>query len=208
MNAEMMQIFIPIVAILAVFGFPVALVFIWKWFKFKDKELQLDAEMRKTAGQALEARVQRLESIILALDSDLRAKLGVAPSLRTDHRSARLVGDQPGGTTARGARQDAVVPGRGRRRRLSDHCFRLWAPVSARALRASSASARGLAPIRKPDGATGRARWSDPRKRRNCLEGAERGAADAPGGASPEGSAGKGAQTQPDEQPSSGPRSR
>jgi len=59
-------------------------VFIWKWFKFKDKELQLDAEMRKTAGQALEARVQRLESIILALDSDLRAKLGVAPSLRTD----------------------------------------------------------------------------------------------------------------------------
>jgi len=84
MNAEMLQIFIPIVAILAVFGFPVALVFIWKWFKFKDKELQLDAEMRKTAGQALEARVQRLESIILALDSDLRAKLGVAPSLRTD----------------------------------------------------------------------------------------------------------------------------
>jgi len=43
---------------------------------------------------------------------------------------------------------------------------------------------------------------------RNYLEGAQRGAADAPGGASPEGSAGKGAQTQPDEKPSSGPRSR
>ena len=84
MNAEMLQIFIPIVAILAVFGFPVAMVFVWKWFKFKDKELQLDAEMRKTSGQALEARVQRLESVILALDSDLRAKLGAARSLRND----------------------------------------------------------------------------------------------------------------------------
>ena len=84
MNAEMLQIFIPIVGILAVFGFPVAMVFVWKWFKFKDKELQLEAEMRKTSGQALEARVQRLESVILALDSDLRAKLGAARSLRND----------------------------------------------------------------------------------------------------------------------------
>jgi len=81
MNAEMLQIFIPIVAILAVFGFPVAMVFVWKWFKLKDKELQLDAEMRKTSNQALEARVQRLESVILALDSDLRARLGAARSL-------------------------------------------------------------------------------------------------------------------------------
>ena len=43
---------------------------------------------------------------------------------------------------------------------------------------------------------------------RNYLEGDQRGAADAPGGASPEGSAGKGAQTESDEKPSSGPRSR
>src|SRR5438128_4127425 len=84
MSEGMLQMLIPIVAILAAFGFPVALVYVWKWFKFKDKELQLDAEMRKTSGQALEARVQRLESVILELDSDLRAKLGAARSLRND----------------------------------------------------------------------------------------------------------------------------
>src|SRR3979490_362546 len=41
MTPEMLQVFIPIVAILVVFGFPVALIFTLKWFKLKDKELQL-----------------------------------------------------------------------------------------------------------------------------------------------------------------------
>jgi len=76
MNAAMLELLIPIIAIIVTFGFPVALVFTLKWFKLKDKELQLEADMRKTSGQALEARVQRLESIILELDADLRAKLG------------------------------------------------------------------------------------------------------------------------------------
>lgn len=97
MTAEMLQIFIPIVAILAVFGFPVALVFTLKWFKLKDKELQLEAEMRKTAGQALEARVQRLESVILSLDADLRAKLGAAsPRTELFEAPATQEGSQPG----------------------------------------------------------------------------------------------------------------
>jgi hypothetical protein len=81
----MLQVFIPIVAILVVFGFPVALIFTLKWFKLKDKELQLESEMRKTSGQALEARVQRLESIILSLDADLRARVvGSAPGQRSE----------------------------------------------------------------------------------------------------------------------------
>src|SRR5258708_16295488 len=84
MNSDMLEMLIPIVAIIVTFGFPVALVFTFKWFKLKDKELQLEAEMRKTSGQALEARVQRLESIILALDADLRAKLGAAPPPRSE----------------------------------------------------------------------------------------------------------------------------
>ena len=75
----MLDALIPIVAIIATFGFPVGLVYVWKFFKLKEKELQVDAEVRKVAGAALEQRVQRLESIILALDSDLRAKLGPAP---------------------------------------------------------------------------------------------------------------------------------
>jgi hypothetical protein len=84
MDADILQKLFPIVGVLAMFGFPVALVFIWKWFKLKDKELQLEAETRKTAGQAMEARMQRVESIILALDSDLRAKLGAGPTPRTE----------------------------------------------------------------------------------------------------------------------------
>ena len=84
MTPEMLQVFIPIVAILVVFGFPVALIFTLKWFKLKDKELQLESEMRKTSGQALEARVQRLESIILSLDADLRARVGSAPGQRSE----------------------------------------------------------------------------------------------------------------------------
>jgi len=84
MTPEMLQVFIPIVAILVVFGFPVALIFTLKWFKLKDKELQLESEMRKTSGQALEARVQRLESVIFSLDADLRARVGSAPGQRSE----------------------------------------------------------------------------------------------------------------------------
>jgi hypothetical protein len=79
MDAKMLDALIPIIAILATFGFPVCLVYVWKFFKLKERELQIDSEMRKTTGAALEQRVQRLESIILALDSDLRQKLGAAP---------------------------------------------------------------------------------------------------------------------------------
>jgi hypothetical protein len=98
MNAAMMELLIPIIAILVTFGFPVALVFTLKWFKLKDKELQLEAEMRRTSGQALESRVQRLESVILALDSDLRARLGAAPTPRSELFEAPAGGesDQPG----------------------------------------------------------------------------------------------------------------
>lgn len=77
MTSAMMEALIPVVAIITTFSFPVALVFTFKWFKLKERELQVDAELRKTSGQALESRVQRLESIILALDADLRAKLSV-----------------------------------------------------------------------------------------------------------------------------------
>ena len=94
----MLDALIPIVAIIATFGFPVGIIYVWKFFKLKEKELLVDAEVRKTAGAALEQRVQRLESIILALDSDLRAKLGAAP-LRAELMEpppARQQVEQPG----------------------------------------------------------------------------------------------------------------
>jgi hypothetical protein len=79
--AQFVDVIIPVVAILATFGAPVAFVFVWKWFKFKEHELQVDAELRRTSGAALESRVQRLESIILALDSDVRQKLAAQAPL-------------------------------------------------------------------------------------------------------------------------------
>lgn len=79
MDASILEMLIPIVAIVTTMGLPVALVFVFKWFKLKERELQLDGELRKTAGQALESRVQRLESIILALDTDLRSRLSAPP---------------------------------------------------------------------------------------------------------------------------------
>lgn len=80
MDAQILKTLIPIVAILATFGFPVGLIYVWKFFKLKEKELEIDAELRRTSGAALEQRVQRLESIILALDTDVRARLSDAPS--------------------------------------------------------------------------------------------------------------------------------
>jgi hypothetical protein len=73
MNDNMMEMLIPIVAILSTFGFPVAMVFIFKWFKLRERELQVDSDFRKESSASLEARVQRLESVLLQLDPQLRA---------------------------------------------------------------------------------------------------------------------------------------
>jgi hypothetical protein len=104
MNSDSLYMLIPIVAILTTFGFPVALVFVWKWFKLKERELQLDADFRKTSGQALEQRVQRLESIILALDADLRAKLTAAPPAQLMEGPATQESGQAGPDSALPAR--------------------------------------------------------------------------------------------------------
>ena len=47
MNSEMLANMIPIVAILATFGFPPAIVFIIKYFKLKHRELDIEAELQK-----------------------------------------------------------------------------------------------------------------------------------------------------------------
>ena len=76
----MIQSFIPIVAVLAVFGFPVAILFVLKYFKLKERELALEAESRERTQRqqlAIEARVERLEGLLLSLDHDVRARLGI-----------------------------------------------------------------------------------------------------------------------------------
>lgn len=80
MSAEMIQSLIPIVAVLAVFGFPVAIVFVAKYFKLKERELALEAESRERSQKqqlAIEQRVERLEGVVLGLDHDVRARLGI-----------------------------------------------------------------------------------------------------------------------------------
>ena len=65
MNPEMLAPLIPMVATLIVFGMPVAIVFINRYFKLKNRELELDAEHQKKwteeQRRQLEARVQNLE---------------------------------------------------------------------------------------------------------------------------------------------------
>jgi hypothetical protein len=91
MDAATLQMLIPITAILATFGCPVALVFVFKWFKLREREMQFDADLRKEVNVALEARMQRVESILLQLEPHLRSRLDLMespPDLR--------VGEQPG----------------------------------------------------------------------------------------------------------------
>lgn len=80
MSSEMIQALIPIVSVLAVFGFPVAIVFVLKYFKLKERELALEVETRERSQRqqlAIEQRVERLEGVLLSLDHDVRARLGI-----------------------------------------------------------------------------------------------------------------------------------
>jgi hypothetical protein len=89
MNAGMLESLIPITAILATFGFPVAMVFVFKWFKLRDRELQLDIDMRKDLSVSLEARMQRVESILLQLEPHLHSRLDLMqgpPELRASEQ--------------------------------------------------------------------------------------------------------------------------
>jgi hypothetical protein len=80
----------------------------FKWFKLKDRELTIDAELRRTSGAALEQRVQRLESVLLALDADLRAKLSATSAPQSLMEAPATHGsEQPGPDllTTRGSRE-------------------------------------------------------------------------------------------------------
>jgi len=69
-----------LVGVLAVFGFPALAIVAVKYFKMKERELALEMEYRQKSQQqqlAIEPRVQRLEDVLLSLDHDVRARLGV-----------------------------------------------------------------------------------------------------------------------------------
>jgi hypothetical protein len=69
-----------IVGVLGVFGFPALAIVAVKYFKLKERELTLEMQYREKSQQqyqAIEPRVQRLEEVLLSLDHDVRARLGV-----------------------------------------------------------------------------------------------------------------------------------
>ncbi|HEY4122073.1 MAG TPA: hypothetical protein VGM56_29605 [Byssovorax sp.] len=67
---------VPIIALLSVFGMPVAIVYVLKYFRLKEQELRLEeAIARGEQTKLLEARVAKLESTLGALDRDVRRAL-------------------------------------------------------------------------------------------------------------------------------------
>jgi hypothetical protein len=107
MSSEMIGALIPIVSVLAVFGFPVAIVFVIKYFKLKERELGLEVESRERSQRqqlAIEQRVERLEGVVLSLDHDVRARLGIEqPATPLPSRQGLLEGpgevDDQGGAS-------------------------------------------------------------------------------------------------------------
>jgi flagellar basal body-associated protein FliL len=80
MTESMVFALIPIVSVLAVFGLPVAIVFMVKYFKLKERELAMEVDTRHKSQQqqlAMEERVRHLEDVLLNLDHDVRARLGI-----------------------------------------------------------------------------------------------------------------------------------
>lgn len=71
MTPEMLERLIPIVSVLAVFGMPVAIVFMTKYFKLRNRELEVEADLQKKwteeSRRQLEARVASLENAVNAV---------------------------------------------------------------------------------------------------------------------------------------------
>jgi hypothetical protein len=60
---------VPVIALIATFGMPVAIVFVVKHFKFKSRELEAEIEVRRMLSDRdkaeLAARIERLENVLL-----------------------------------------------------------------------------------------------------------------------------------------------
>ena len=70
MDQSVIQSLMPAVAMVATFGMPVAIVFIVKHFKYRDRELEAELEARRMLSERdkaqLEARIERLENALFA----------------------------------------------------------------------------------------------------------------------------------------------
>ncbi len=94
MSPALVEAFIPVMGMLVVFGMPVAILFVLKWFKLKEREMALEGEARQWAEKkqaALEERVKRLEDVLISLDQDVRARLGLGQEGAPPHAQRELM---------------------------------------------------------------------------------------------------------------------
>jgi len=81
MNEAMLAPLIPMVVTLITLGMPVAIVFIVKWFKLKNRELELDADHQR---KWTEEQRRQLEQRVASLETAMQATLQIiAPRVPT-----------------------------------------------------------------------------------------------------------------------------
>ncbi|HVY48375.1 MAG TPA: hypothetical protein VHB21_20950 [Minicystis sp.] len=91
---------IAIVALLSVFGAPVAIVYVIRLFRLKERELQLEAGGGDEARtRALEARLERIERLLVTIERDVRALPGAPAAPQLPPAAADV---EPTRATARG----------------------------------------------------------------------------------------------------------
>ncbi|GAC1346542.1 MAG: hypothetical protein NVSMB23_24330 [Myxococcales bacterium] len=97
-DASVIESFAPMVAMLATFGMPVAIVFIAKHFKLRNRELDAEIEARRFWNEKeraqFQARIERIEAVLFQragalpdrdlLESPPAAEAGVPVSVRRD----------------------------------------------------------------------------------------------------------------------------
>ncbi len=107
MDPNIIGNFIPIIAILAVFGCPVGCLFVLKHFSFKHRELEAELEARKLLSARdraeLEKRIERLESVVMGARA--AASVGASGLLPASSSSALY---EPPNSLPPG---DALAPG-------------------------------------------------------------------------------------------------
>ena len=106
---KLVMYLVPIIAILATFGAPVAIVWMVKHFKLKHRELDIEAQLH---GKELELRLRTLEARQAAVETALTA-IGAKSSLPPVERMSLL---EPPGTSGETGEETPADPLRVRSR--------------------------------------------------------------------------------------------
>ena len=85
MDPRVVAEIVPVIALLATFGMPVAIVFVVNHFKYKNRELAAELEARRMLSERdkaeLSARIERLENVLLGARAQQLAPLQAPAAL-------------------------------------------------------------------------------------------------------------------------------